>query len=207
MKCPNGHDNPPGKKFCVQCGAPLLPVLPNAPLQPQITPSLRSPSKGFSVWWIIVPTLIYAFVSKNLVLTVIAAIVGAGIKFAQTRLEIPDGAKPYLPLLQSIVIFLFLGANPFAVVPLAAAIVVGGLQARRLIAALEPWWQIQRQIPSSMRRVLSIVLTVIVGYIFGSQASGNEWTFTFLSIVMGTVIVFLLTFTPSASNLSGGMST
>jgi hypothetical protein len=80
-----------------------------------------------------------------------------------------------------------------------AALVAAALQHRRLIPALEPWWQIQHRIPPIARRVLAFVVTFAIGYYFGMKAAGNEWTFTFLSIVSGTVVTFLLMFTPPAS--------
>ena len=223
MNCKNcGHENPPSTKFCRQCGTPLPSVAPSVatppttgaqpgldivgtPRRPEIPtkssplPSKAGSARGLSIWWLIVPTLIYGFLSRNIISTLILAGLGAGLKFAQGRQEVPTRFKPYLFLLQPVLAFVFLGGNPIVIAAVAAAIVGVIRQSGPLIHALEPWWQIQQQIPLIARRVLGFVLTLVIGYYFGMHATGSEWTYTFLSMVTATTVMFLMTFTPPVS--------
>jgi hypothetical protein len=192
---------PAGNRFCGRCGTPLSaiepqPVISVMPPRPSARPSV---ARGLSVWWLIVPTLIYAFLSRNLVNTLILAVIAGGLRYAQTRPEVPTGVRPYLPLLQPVLVFLFLGGNPLVIAVVGAALVGAVQQHSQLLAALGPWWQIQEQIPLLGRRVLAVVFTLLIGYFFGVRAAGSEWTYTFLSMITGTVVTFLLLFTPPAS--------
>lgn len=192
---------PAGNRFCSHCGTPVSPVEP----QPVISAIPQRPSArpwvagGLSVWWLIVPTLIYAFLARNLVNTLMLAAIAWGLRYAQTRPEVPMGVRPYVPLLQPVLVFLFLSGNPLVIVLVGAALVGAIQQHSQLLAALEPWWQIQGQIPLLGRRMLAVVLTLLIGYFFGVRAAGSEWTYTFLSMITGTVVTFLLLFTPASS--------
>jgi hypothetical protein len=123
-----GHANPPGKKFCSQCGTSLGSAAPQtsvvsggsdtggrpptaeAPLVAKSSPAPTPTARGLSIWWLIVPTLVYAFLVRNILSTLLLAAIGAGLRYAQTRKEVPPAARPYLPLLQPVVVFFFLGA-------------------------------------------------------------------------------------------------
>jgi hypothetical protein len=172
-----------GAKSCSRCGAPVA----------------KARRQGFGIWWIIIPTLIYAYLSRDVITTLVLAALGACLAFAQSRKEIPARVRPYLPLLQLLLVFIFLGGSPIAVLLVAACAVAVIWQSRPLIRILEPWWQVQQQIPSLVRRVAGFLLAVMIGYGFGMQAGGSEWTSTFLSIACGTAVVFLLSFTPPAA--------
>jgi hypothetical protein len=162
------------------------------------TPSATTPQK-FSVWWIVVPTLLFAIVVRDIPLTLLLAAVGAGLHFAQTRPEVPAIARPYLPLLQAPVVFLFLGGS-FMVVALVAGAAFAAIKWHRdIFAALEPWWRLQQEVPLTMRRVIAFFVSLLIGYYFGANASGNEWTYTLLSIVIATIVTLLLIFTPPAA--------
>jgi hypothetical protein len=150
------------------------------------------------VWWIIITTLVYIYLSRDVVTTLILTAVGVGLAWAQTRKEVPASIRPYLPLLQLILVFLFLGGSPIAIALVVAVGAAAIWQAKPLIRALEPWWQVQQQIPSLVRRVVGFILALVIGYFFGRRAGGNEWTYTFLSIACASGVVFLLTFTPPA---------
>lgn len=152
-----------------------------------------------SVWWLIIPTLIYVAISRNLLLTGVLVAVGAAIKFAQTRPEIPQAARDFLPLLQSFFAFVFFGGNPIVVAAVAGAAVAAFLNLSAIVRALAPWWQVQQQVPTLARRIAAGVLSLLIGYAFGINASGAEWTFTFLSIAFASVVTFLLVFNPPAS--------
>jgi hypothetical protein len=154
---------------------------------------------ALSIWWLIVPTLIYAFVGRDLVSTLILMVAGAGIKYAQTRPELPQVAKDFLPLLQSGLVFCFLGGNPIVVAAVAGAAAAAFVRREAVVRALGPWWQVQQQIPPLVRRVAAAALSLLIGYGFGSNAAGDEWTYTFLSIATSTIVTFLLIFTPPAS--------
>jgi hypothetical protein len=97
-----------------------------------------------------------------------------------------------------------LGSTPSTAPPAAANDHV-------LIRMLEPWWRVQDLISSGGRRALSYVVTMVIGYWFGANAhvvtkvigywfganaSGWEWTCTFLSMISGSLVTFMLTFTP-----------
>lgn len=165
-----------------------------APAPP--TPALPASQKPFSVWWIIVPTLLFAIVVRDIPQTLALAAIGAGLHFAQTRPEVPATVKPYLPLLQSLIVFIFLGGSLILVALVAGAGVAAFKWYREIFAALEPWWQLQQRMPLNIRRVLAFLLSLWIGYNFGVQASGSEWTYTLLSIVAATIVTFLLIFTP-----------
>jgi len=178
-----------GAKACGRCGAPVA----------------KARGAGFSIWWIIIPTLVYAFLSRDVVTTLILAALGAGLGYAQGRKEIPAKVRPYLPLLQLLLVFIFLGGSLIVVLLVAAAGAAVIWKAQPIIRALEPWWQVQQQIPSVVRTVAGILLAGVIGYFFGARAGGNEWTYSFLSIVLGTVVVLLMSFTPpDAMRVRGG---
>ncbi len=187
--CPNcGAALRPGVKNCTQCGA-----------QVGGQPAPRAPRRGFSIWWVIIPTLLYAYLSRDPVRIAILTAIGVGLVLAQRRPEVPASARPYLPLLQLLMVFIFLGGNPIVVVLVAAAVVAVAWQSKPLVRALEPWWQIQQRIPSILRRVIGFLVALVIGYYFGRRAGGNEWTYTFISMVCSTVVVLLLTFKPPAT--------
>jgi hypothetical protein len=161
-----------------------------------------------SVRWLIVPTLAYAFLAHDILNTLLLAALAVGLAVAQTRPEVPARARAYLPFLQVLAVFVFLGANVVVVSFVAVAAVAAYQQRESLIKALQPWWQVQQQISPGGRRAVAAVLSLPIGYLFGAAASGHEWTSTFLSIVVGTIITVLLLFTPPAAGhpIKGGLT-
>jgi hypothetical protein len=216
MRCSQcGHEIPSGKAFCTGCGAATGAARPRRPAQPppgEAPPASRGPrpasrapgpvsasppsGRGISVWWIIVPTLFYGLISLNAVNTVILAAIGALLKFAQNRPEVPAGVRTFLPLIQPAAVFVFLGGS---IIPVAVAAAFGVLavhQRDALVQALEPWWRVQRQLPARLRSVIGFTLSLAVGYFFGGVALNREWTITFISVSIGTIVMFLFTFSP-----------
>jgi hypothetical protein len=154
--------------------------------------------------WLVVPTLVYAFLTYNVVNTLALCAIAAGLKFAQGRSEVPANIRPYLPLLQAGVVFVFLGGNIVIAVAIAVAGLVAFNQLDAIVTALEPWWQAQQQISMDTRRVIAVAISLALGYFLGSGAGGNEWTLTLISIVGATVVTFLLVFTPPTQRPTGG---
>lgn len=165
--------------------------------EPSPLPALRT--RRASLWWFILPILLYLFLSRNIVGSLLLAAIGAGLRYAQTRKEVPAGARPFLPMVMPVVAFIFLGGNLLVTLVVIAGIGAAVWQQERLIQGLEPWWHIQQRMSPTLRRVLAIVSTLAIGYMFGLNASGNEWTYTLLSIAIGTLVAFLLLFTPPAA--------
>src|SRR4051812_12930661 len=115
---------------------------------------------ALSIWWLVVPTLVYVLLARNITFTVALVLIGAAIKYAQTRPELPDMARNFLPLLQSLFVFFVLGGNPLAVAAVAAAGVGVFLKSEALVSALEPWWRVQETIPGLLRQVLAVVVSL-----------------------------------------------
>lgn len=176
-------------------GPPPLPAS-SPPRAVDAAPAPGKKIKGISSLWIIIPTVIFAFLARDVVMTLLLAAVGMGLRVAQSHPKVPAQARPYLPLLQPLVTFIFLGGNVLAVALVGAGVAAAVNKNRLLIQLLEPWWVIQKQIPLLARRGIGVVLTLAIGYYFGGIAGGNEWTMTFISMVTGTLVMFLLTFTP-----------
>ena len=182
---------------CSQCGAPLERGAKSCPrCGAPVAGRRRVSGQLKSILWIVIPTVIYAYLSRNPVPIAILSILGAGLAFAQTRREVPAVVRPFLPMVQVLLTFVFLGGSPFALALVAAAIAAVIWQGRLLIRILEPWWQVQGQIPLLVRRVVGFLLAFVIGYYFAGRAGGREWTYTLLSVACGTAVVFLLTFTP-----------
>lgn len=175
------------------------PLATAPPMQPPPRAASATVRGGFSVWWLIVPTVTYAFLSRDVLKIILLTGIGLGLRWAQGRSELPATVRPYLPLLQPIAVFFFLGGNPLVLAVVSVAAIGMMLQHRLLIRALEPWWQVQASLPAAARRLLAIGLTLLVGYYFGRQASGQEWTMSFLSIAVGTIVTLLLVFRPPAA--------
>jgi hypothetical protein len=161
-------------------------------------PTAAAASDGLSIWWLIVPTLVYAYLTRNALYTLLLAAIAVGLKVAQARPEVPEKARKFVPLLQIPMVFIFLGGSIVAIAVAAAAAVAAFKFRDQIIEALEPWWQIQAQMSVPVRRLTAIGLSLVIGYGFGINSSGNEWTYTFISIVIATVLTFLLLFTPPA---------
>jgi hypothetical protein len=162
------------------------------------------------VSWLVVPTLVYAFLTYNGVNTLALCAIAGGLKFAQSRPEVPAEIRPYLPLLHTGVVFVFLGGNIVIAAAVAIAALVAFNQFDAVVTALGPWWQIQQRISIEVRRLIAIAVSLILGYLFGSGASGTEWTSTLISVVGATVVTFLLMYTPpterpTGSGLRGGL--
>lgn len=157
---------------------------------------LKSNPSSVSIWWLIVPTVFYAYLSRNPFTILVVTLIALGLKWAQSRNEVPDPFKPYLPLLQLIVVYDFLGGKVTVLAIVGLAIAAAVRDYLRLIAAFEPWWRFQERIPRFVRIFLAFALPLLLGYGFGQVAGGQEWTLTFLSMAVGIGIAFLLLFIP-----------
>jgi hypothetical protein len=200
-------------KFCKKCGNALGAgsVAPVAD-EPRPTAPTASPvagvKRGLSIWWVIVPTLLFFYLSRRMVPMVIVTVIGAGLWIARTK-KIPSTADrnlkalepflPFAPAMQAFIVFVMLGGNPIVTAALLAGVFFAVKHRHKLIAALEPWWQIQTSIPSGIRKPLAIAAAALVGYYFGNRAGGQEWTYTLISISFGIVVAFLIIFTPPDS--------
>jgi len=204
-----------GRKFCKKCGAALTAqpaaVAPAAPAPKPVAKAARptaAKKKGLSIWWVAAPTLLFAYLSRDPVQIAIVAALGAGLWVARTK-QIPPTADnnlralepylPYAPAFQIVVVFVMVGGNIIVVAMITAAVIAAARYRRQIVAALEPWWQIQSSIPSTIRKPLAILAAGFVGYYFGRRAGGREWTYTLISISFGIAVAFLIIFTPPDS--------
>lgn len=160
------------------------------------------------MWWIIGPTLLFAYLSRNPVSILIVAAIGAGLWTAKSRKIPPTADKniralepflPFAPAFQALVVFVAVGGSIVVVAMIIGAVTAIVRYRKQIIAALEPWWQTQASIPPGMRKPLAIVAAGLVGYYFGKRANGQEWTYTLLSISIGIAVAFLIIFTPPDS--------
>jgi hypothetical protein len=152
-----------------------------------------------SIWWLIVPTLVYAISSLSTINTLVLTAIAASIKFAQTRPELPASLRGLLPLLQSAVVLVFMGCNVIAVISVAVVTGATFVLREQLVGALAPWWQIQQRIPTLIRWLLVVALTLGIGAWCGHASFtyfGPTLTLTLISVFAGAVVTFLLTFTP-----------
>jgi hypothetical protein len=177
--------------------------------------SLPQPEPGhkpLSVWWIVVPSAIFIFLSRGLIPICIVVAIGTALWVMRTKQISPAASPslravqpflPYAPALQCPVVFVMLGGSPFAVLFVVAGATAALHYHRRLVVMLEPWWQVQRSIPMAARKPLAFAIPFLAGYFFGENASGREWSYTLLSFSVGIVLAFLILFTPPDS-LRGG---
>lgn len=226
----------PDRKFCRKCGAPLDPQSPAAkpparspgkPASRPVAPATKAQKpaasakpaakpaakpgakkQGLSIWWIVVPTLLFAYLSRQIVPIVIAAAVGAALWWLKNYKVAPRADKnvralepffPFAPAFHIAVVFIMLGGSIIVVGMLIAAVVAAARFRKQIVAALEPWWQIQSSIPTGIRKPIAVVAAGLVGYYFGKRAGGQEWTYTLISISMGAAVAFLIIFTPPDS--------
>jgi len=221
--CPQcGQPAPTAGKFCVHCGKGLAGAVaaPPASASPgtaatieKIVHSLPTAAiQPLSMWWIVIPTAIFIFLSRQPVPIVIVVAIGAGLWILRTRQLGPSAPPalraiqplvPYAPALQSAVVFVMLGGSLFAILLVMAAAVAAFIYRRQLTLMLEPWWHLQSTIPPAYRKPLAFALPFIAGYCFGVNADGQEWTFTLISFSIGIVLAFLLLFTPPDSMRRG----
>lgn len=209
-----------GGKFCKKCGAQLPAPSTSAAAAPVAqTATTRAPAHakakvprpkghGLSIWWVIVPTLLFFYLSRKPVPMVIVALIGLGLWIARTKsipatadknLRALDPFLPFAPAFQAVIVFIMLGGNPIVVALIVAGAIAAVKYKDKLIAGLEPWWQIQTSIPSGIRKPLAVVAAGFVGYYFGRRAGGQEWTYTLISITFGMLVAFLIIFTPPDS--------
>jgi len=209
VNCPHcGAAGVAGRKFCTRCGQPLAAAEPTAPRR-TASSALR---EGLSKWWIIVPTAAFAFLSRKPVPILVVGALGFVLWMAKSW-RIPEtqppavrALQPYLgfaPSLQLAVVFVMLGGSLGALALILAAVAAAVWLHRPLIAALEPWWRMQNQIPKGARKPLAFTIAMIIGFYFGINALNKEWTYTLFSLSIGAAIGFLLIFTPPDSLRSG----
>ena len=217
------------RKFCKKCGAALAPKpaaaapapTPQAAKRP--APKTAPPAKsakpkagtkpaadkqGLSFWWVVGPTLLFAYLSREPAPILIVAAIGAGLWWLKTYTPPPTADKnllalkpflPFAPGFQIAVVFVAVGGSIVAVALLIGAVVAATRYRTQIVTGLEPWWKIQESIPPGGRKPIAIVAAGLVGYYFGGRAGGAEWTYTLLSISFGAVVAFLILFTPPAS--------
>jgi len=149
-----------------------------------------------AIWWYVVPTVVYILLTHNVLRSLLVIAFGLALGYLHRRPEIPEMLRPYIPLLQPIAVFAFLGGSFLAVAGVGLAIAIALMQRTRLIGFLQPWWGLQGRVPALWRRVLAFLVPFGTGYLFGLIAAGQELTMTFLSMVVGSLIAFLLTFSP-----------
>ena len=220
--CPHcGAYGPAGRKFCGKCGRPVgaspaVEVAASTTAAPVSQPALAAAALlrrrgGLKIWWIVIPTAIFIFLSiesRDPVPIVIVCVIGAGLWIGRNK-TIPPTAAPNvramqplvgsLPLLQIPVVFVALGGSLITVALLTAALAAAIRFHREWILALEPWWTFQQTIAPGLRKPLAFGIPLLTGYYFGTNASGNEWTYTLISVSVGIAIAFLLLFTPPAA--------
>ncbi len=210
--CPKcGTLGPAGRKFCVKCGTPIGNAAParasaaGTPVAAAPIPVRAPKGAGFSIWWIVVPTAVFIFLSRQPVPIAIVVAIGGALWWGKTY-QVPPTASPTMrdlqpwlpwgPALQIPVVFVALGGSPVAVALVVGAAILAMRFRFQLIHALEPWWQIQASIAPGLRKPLAIAVPFAVGYYFGTNAGGVEWTYTLISVSLGMVIAVLLLFTP-----------
>ena len=148
--------------------------------------------------WIVVPSLFFGVITQRLVPTIVVVAIGGALAFAQRRTELPLTLRRYLPALQPAVVFLFLGSNPVALVAVVFIFAMIFAQASRIVPAMRRWWDVQARIPMLVRRTLALAIPFVVGFMLGAArgGEGNPWTTMLMSVGVGTLAAFLLTFTP-----------
>jgi hypothetical protein len=161
-----------------------------------------------SFWWLVVPTALFAFLSRNPIQIGVATVIAAALWAAKSR-QIPATASPavrnlqplvaFAPALQIAVVFVLLGGSLVVMVLLVAGVGAAIYYHRRVVDALEPWWQFQASIPAAARKPLAFAVPFVFGYYFGLNAGGQEWTYTLISVSVGIAIAFLILFTPPES--------
>ncbi len=214
ISCPRcGNQVAAAGKFCNKCGAALpagvtAPVA-TAPVRPAGRPtgSVLERLKGLSIWWLIIPTAFFIFLSRQVIPIAIVVAAGAGLwwwksqPLAATTSPTRRQLQPFAYALQFGVVFVMLG-GVIAAIALAIMLVVVYYvvrNGRRLVVMLEPWWKLQSSIPPKARKALAFVVPFCTGWYFGTHAGGFEWGFTLLSVSLGAAIGFLFLFTPPAS--------
>jgi hypothetical protein len=208
-----------GRKFCRKCGGPLTSqataVTPRArqkptppPTKPSAAKTLSSAKAGLSSWWIIGPTILFAYLSRNPIAIAVVAAIGAALWIARNKDIAPTADKniralqpylPFAPAFQVVVVFVMLGGNLIITAMIIAAVVAAVRYWKPIVFALEPWWNFQASIPPGARKPLAFLVAGFIGYYFGKRAGGQEWTYTLISIFFGMAIAFLIVFTPPDS--------
>ena len=88
--------------------------------------------KGLSIWWVVVPTVVFAFLSRNAVEIAIVTTIGAGLWIGKTkqfpptvdeRVHALQPYMPYAPAFQILVVFVMLGGSIIVVAMITAAVV------------------------------------------------------------------------------------
>ena len=229
LACPRcGNPVAAGRKFCNKCGGPMAASVPlagpassraAAPASPTVPLAAPAPfvqralRGGLSVWWLVVPTAIFAILrlilseQRNVVPVVLVVAAAAGLYWWKQQ-PLPANAspmvervKPFAYALQIGVVFVMLGG---VIAGIALAIVVGFVlfvarNPAKLVHGLEPWWSFQEKLPPPARKALAFAVPGIIGYYIGVNAGGVEWGATLLSITIGATVAFLFLFSPPDS--------
>jgi hypothetical protein len=180
----------------------------------------RAGWEGLSKRWIVVPLAIYAFLAngiavpqaKTMISIAIVAGIGVGLWWlrnnpmppsAPAALKMLQPFSPYAPALMLPVIFVALGGSPVSVAVLVVLVGAAVKFRYTLLDLLEPWWVKQQSIPAGWRKPLAFAVPGLLGWYFGSNANGREWTYTLISISIGCAVAFLILFTPPESLRKG----
>jgi hypothetical protein len=240
IACPRcGNFVAAGRKFCNKCGGAMAAAAPAAapsaprPVSPapRAAPAAPPPAAaapppaaaapfvqraikgGLSIWWLVVPTAIFAILRLILseqrnVVPVVVVLAAAGGLYWWKQQPLPAGAspmvqrlKPFAYALQIGVVFVMLGG---AIAGVALAVVVGFVlfvarNPLQLVHSLEPWWIRQEKLSKGQRKALAFAVPGVIGYFIGVNAAGVEWGATLISITIGAAVAFLFLFTPPDS--------
>jgi hypothetical protein len=229
LACPRcGNPVAAGRKFCSKCGGAMPASAPSVrrPVSPapQAAPAAskapasaafvqRALSGGLSIWWLVVPTLIFAVLrlilsaERNVVPVVLVVAAAAGLYWWKQQPLPADASpmvqrlKPFAYALQIGVVFVMLG-GVIAGVALAIVVVFVRYVAKDpegLVHRLEPWWSYQDKLTKGQRKLLAFAVPGVIGYLIGINAGGIEWGATLLSITIGATVAFLCLFSPPES--------
>lgn len=144
---------------------------------------------------------VFAFIARDWLRVLLGPAAAAGLVYLmrrrdlQDRLRVPVPWRRFMPVLQPVISFLLLGTSLFTILFSAAAVAGGYVKRSRLIALLEPWWEIQDKLAAKQRLAVGIGAPVLVGLIF-SFIPGQGWDVAFLSMVTGGVVAFLVAYIP-----------
>jgi hypothetical protein len=144
------------------------------------------------------PTILYAYLTERLTPTLVLIGIGLGLRFAQRRPGISPRTRAFLPFVQPAIVFLILGGSAVLLAGLIAAFIAVLAQRSPVARALAPWWRLQRHIAPKTRRLLSFAVPSVLGVSL-ARASGGAARGTLLTLGVGTLVSFLLLFTPPAT--------
>jgi hypothetical protein len=145
--------------------------------------------------WIVLPTILYAYLTERLAPTLVLIGIGLGVRFVQRRPGISPRLRAFVPFVQPAIVFLMLGGSAVLLAGLIVAFIALLAQRSPIARALVPWWRLQQHIAPATRRLLSFAVPSALGVVL-ARANGGAARATLLTMGVGTLISFLLLFTP-----------